>query len=94
MSGTLSNQTAYVGAGPGITGSDDDLLIETGGVQYVGYNSGTGTATSTTITSGGEQSIGFQEGTGYATSTTISGGYQDSASRDRDGDEHNDQRWR
>ena len=44
-----------------------------GGVQYLGYDYGTGTATSTTIDSGGIQYVGDDYGTGTATSTTISG---------------------
>ncbi|MCI4679647.1 Hint domain-containing protein [Rhodoblastus acidophilus] len=77
MSGTL-NTTQYVGSGPGNSDSDSGTNIVSGGLQYVGYDYGTGTATDTTISSGGEQAVGYLNGTGFATSTTIlSGGYQD-----------------
>ena len=48
MSGTLS-KTEYVGSGAGHSGSDSGTTIVQGGVQYLGYDYGTGTATSTTI---------------------------------------------
>ena len=75
MSGTLST-TEYVGSGAGHSGSDSDTTIVAGGVQYLGYDYGTGTATSTTIISGGFQYVGDDYGTGTATSTTIDSGTQ------------------
>ena len=70
----ILNKTQYVGSGPGNSRSASGIGIVSGGVQYVGYDSGTGTATSTTIFSGGYQYIGDNKGTGTATNTTINGG--------------------
>jgi autotransporter passenger strand-loop-strand repeat protein len=76
MSGTLST-TEYVGSGAGGSSSTSNDTIVSGGVQYVGFDSGTGTATSTAISGGGYQYVGDEHGTGTATSTTIfSGGFQ------------------
>jgi O-antigen biosynthesis protein len=75
MSGTLSN-TEYVGSGPGNSRSDSGTTIASGGSQYVGYDYGTGTATSTTIISGGFQDVGDDYGTGTVTNTIIDNGGQ------------------
>ena len=68
------NTTQFVGSGPGVSGSAGNLAIANGGVQYLGYNSGTGAATSTTIDRGGFQYVGDHYGTGAATGTTINSG--------------------
>jgi autotransporter passenger strand-loop-strand repeat protein len=74
MSGIL-NSTSYVGSGTGNSGSDSGTFIIAGGLQYVGYSGGVGTATSTTIDNGGFQDVGYGSGgTGYAISTTIDRG--------------------
>jgi autotransporter passenger strand-loop-strand repeat protein len=76
MSGTQSN-TEFVGSGPGNSGTDSGTTIVAGGNQFVGFDSGTGTAADTTINNGGTQQLGDDFGTGTATSTTIdSGGRQ------------------
>lgn len=75
MTATLST-TQYVGSGSGNSGSDNGTTINSGGVQYVGFDFGTGTATSATINAGGSQFVGLSGGTGYATNTTLLSGIQ------------------
>lgn len=70
MSGTLSG-TRIVGSGAGGTGSDSGTTVTTGGLLFVGYDHGVGTASDTTLI-GGTELVGDANGTGYATSTTIS----------------------
>ena len=52
----------YVGSGAGVSGSASGITIVSGGIQYIGYDRGTGTQTSTTISNGGIQYVGVEWG--------------------------------
>jgi len=74
MSGTLST-TEYLGSGAGNSAYESGTDIVAGGLQYLGYASGYGSATDDTISGGGIQRVG-EGATGDVTSTTIENGGQ------------------